>query len=94
METLWNTGMKQFDPLIIPGKKPMTVFDTEEAEEFIGKEGFFTSNARDFTLVEYLTTKGTLLKVDEKRYAMPFKSDQGISYSYFLPLEFTDISGI
>lgn len=31
METLWNTGMKQFDPLIIPGKKPMTVFDTEEA---------------------------------------------------------------
>lgn len=33
------------DPKILPGKRPLTCFDTEEAKEFIGKECYF-SNCR------------------------------------------------
>lgn len=31
----------KLDPRIIEGKEPLTALDTEEAKQFIGKEGYF-----------------------------------------------------
>lgn len=38
----------KLDGRIKKGKKPLTCFDTEEAKEFIGKEGYFSNKKVDF----------------------------------------------
>ena len=78
----------ELDPRI--KDKPLTVFDMEEAEEFLGEKGYFTSNARDFTKIACLTTKSILLEIDEERDVCPFKAEHGNYYSYFLPAEWVE----
>ncbi len=38
----------ELDKRIMPGKRPLNCFDTEQAEEFIGKKCYFSDEARDF----------------------------------------------
>lgn len=38
----------KLDPRIIEGKKPLTCLDTEEAQQFIGKEGFVADELQHF----------------------------------------------
>lgn len=75
------------DSRILPGKKPFTVFDTEEAKQYIGKKGFFGDDPYVF---EDLTSKfPNILKiVDTGDPDYPYCYIQGIFYRYFLPLEF------
>ena len=78
----------ELDPRI--KDKPLTVFDMEKAEEFLGEEGYFADNAHDFAKMAYLTPKSILTEIDEERDACPFKSEQGNYYSYFLPAEWVE----
>lgn len=84
--------MIQFDSKILAGKKPMTVFDTEEAEQFKGKEGYFSNSPTDF---EDLTrcTKNTLVDVNHAASnvdGLNFHFCAGsklVAFKYFLPAE-------
>ena len=38
----------ELDKRIMPGKRPLSCFDTEQAMQFIGKQCYFSDDARDF----------------------------------------------
>ena len=38
----------KLDSRIIDGKKPLTCFDSDEAKQFIGQEGYFSNDKTDF----------------------------------------------
>lgn len=38
----------ELDKRIVPGKRPLSCFDTEQAKQFIGKKCYFSDDARDF----------------------------------------------
>lgn len=75
------------DSRILPGKKPFTVFDVEEAKNYIGKKGFFGDDPYAF---EDLTSEcaNTLKFADASEPDFPYCDNQGLDYRYFLPLEF------
>lgn len=77
----------KLDPKIIEGKRPLTCFDTEEAKQFIGKEGYFANCLRVFKTIEYFE-KWTLTAIDEKEERC-FKEDAtgGDYWNCFLPAE-------
>ena len=75
----------KLDPRIIEGKKPLTCFDTEEAKQFIGKEGFFTNELNKFSDLNG-TPKTTLKNVWPKNETYCFITS-GTIHKYFLPLE-------
>lgn len=75
----------KLDSRIIEGKKPLTCFDTEEAREFIGKEGYFADCTQTFTDVRRYK-KFMLTAIDEKAQSC-FKDDDGVKWDYFLPAE-------
>ena len=74
----------QLDPKIIKGKRPLTAFDTEEAEQFIGKEGYFADCLEEFTNVGRYE-KCMLLRIDEE--AQQCFRDATDYWDYFLPAE-------
>lgn len=75
----------KLDDRIIEGKKPLFCLDTEEAKQFIGKEGYFTDCLVDFTNLER-KKKYMLTAIDEKAQSC-FKDVDGIKWDYFLPVE-------
>ena len=38
----------ELDKRIVPGKRPLSCFDTEQAWRFMGKQCYFSNDARDF----------------------------------------------
>lgn len=71
----------QLDKRILEGKKPLGVFDLEEAKEFIGQKGYFT----DF---ENLDTEPEILeKIDDADdvYYPFYKQGDDNGFLYFLP---------
>lgn len=73
-------------------KKPFTMFDTDEAKEFIGKKGFFTNeleNFNDFNYNAFKISYGTLREVGDIIYN-PFFINGRDGFKYFLPEEFTE----
>ena len=79
------------DPKIKQGKKPLTGFDLDEAQDFIGEDGFFSDSVTGFVTLNF-TRQGTLLGIaTDENY--PFLSgDNDNTYRYFLPKEWaTDI---
>ena len=38
----------KLDSRIIEGRKPLTCFDTDEAKQFIGQEGYFANSIDEF----------------------------------------------
>jgi len=76
----------KLDERILPGKRPLGCLDTEEAREFIGKEGYFTDVLAAFTNMSRNKTS-VLTAIDEKAQSC-FKNDSGrIKWDFFLPAE-------
>jgi hypothetical protein len=76
----------KLDSRIIEGKRPLSCMDTDEAKQFIGKQGYFANCLRVFKTIEYFE-KWTLTNVDEKE-EQGFRDAIGGNYwNYFLPAE-------
>lgn len=86
--------MIQFDSRILAGKKPMTVFDTEEAEQFMNKEGYFSNAPTDFEDLSRCM-KNTLVDVNHAASnvdGLNFHFCAGsklLRFKFFLPAEWT-----
>ncbi len=85
------------DKRILSGKKPLTYFDVEQGNEFIGKECYFSDIAfkyEDLDTIEnsdnYISyAKGTLSKFNVycKEDRVFENRDTGVGYRYCLPCE-------
>lgn len=74
----------KLDARILPGKRPLTCFDTEEAKEFIGKKVFFTDELEKFCdLDKLLETELRRVCQNESECFMT----RIAGYKYFLPAE-------
>lgn len=76
----------ELDKRILPGKRPLSCLDTDEAKEFIGKEGYFTDCLAVFTNVRRYEKKWMLKAIDEKAQRC-FEDADGVCWDYFLPAE-------
>lgn len=76
----------KLDSRIIGGKKPLTCLDTDEAKQFIGKEGYFTDCLAAFINVRRYEKKWMLKAIDEKAQSC-FADADGVRWDYFLPAE-------
>lgn len=74
----------QLDPRIIKGKKPLTALETEEAKQFIGKEGYVADCLAIFTNIK--CNKSMLTAIDETAQSC-FEDDDGVKWDFFLPAE-------
>lgn len=74
----------ELDSRIIEGKKPLTAFDTEEAKQFIGKEGYVADCLAIFTNIK--CNKSMLTAIDETAQSC-FEDDDGVKWDFFLPAE-------
>ena len=75
----------ELDKRIIKGKRPLSCLDTEEAKQFIGKEGYFTNVLVAFTNIR--RNKKYMLKAIDEIAQSCFKDDDGVKWDYFLPAE-------
>lgn len=75
----------KLDKRIIEGKKPLSCLETEEAKQFIGKEGYFADCLAVFTDAGR-NKKSMLTAIDEKAQSC-FKDADGVRWDYFLPAE-------
>ena len=78
------------DKRILPGKRPLGCFDTEEAKEFIGKEGYFCRNEHLFSDAKKIGMTSVLVQIkpEEPDPFVPqimIDRDQPFGYEYFLP---------
>lgn len=65
-----------------------TCFDTECAEQYIGKQGYFTSSYSNFANINNLL-KGRLTGIDESLVSEKYYTDAGKRYfSFFLPEDY------
>lgn len=82
----------KLDSRIIDGKKPLTCFDTEEAKQFIGQNGFFSDCANNFMDLNYLHRSKLVQIYRSDNYAFAeeevFADESGCGYAYFLPEEY------
>ena len=82
----------ELDKRILPGKRPLTCFDTEEAKKFIGKEGYFCRCEHLFSDAKKIGSTSVLAQIKPEKPA-PFvpqiaiNRDQSYGYEYFLPAE-------
>lgn len=81
----------KLDERILPGKRPLTCFDIEEARKFEGKEGYFSDYPRAFAdgdvSIDQCAIKG-ILKLDECHDNCPYiNKTTCLNYPYFLPAE-------
>ena len=74
----------ELDKRILPGKRPLTCFDSEEAKQFIGKTGCFTDKLEQFCDLDKLP-KTELRKVWQNETYCFFTSLT--RHKYFLPAE-------
>ena len=79
----------KLDPRIIEGKKPLTCFDAEEAEQFIEKECYFCDCALAFTNLDKFTTLVRNVLFRDQDTEKPFVTDTigCFRYAYCLPCE-------
>lgn len=83
------------DPKILPGKRPLTCFDTEQAKEFLGKECYFSNckvhykNLSAFEKFECLTDYciGTLTAIMDLGDRVFDVDQQCNEFRYCLPCE-------
>lgn len=82
----------KLDERILPGKRPLGCFDTEEAREFIGKEGYFCRYEHLFSDAKKIGSTSVLAQIKPEDPA-PFvpqiaiDRDQPYAFEYFLPAE-------
>lgn len=80
----------ELDKRILPGKRPLTCFDTEEAKEFIGKKGFVADELKQFCDLNKVQ-ESTLKNVWSNETYCFVSSVTG--YKYFLPAEWVKPEG-
>ena len=81
----------KLDKRILPGKRPLNCFDTEQAWQFIGKPCYFSNNARDFMDLDkadgdsmfYIAILQNIWTAEEHCFA-----DNSDDWRYILPVEF------
>lgn len=81
----------KLDTRIMDGKKPLTCFDAEEAESYVGKECYFSDDMFPFANMsdktnDSLIYRGTLLKVWSDG-SDPYETDSQRFYTYCLPCD-------
>lgn len=82
----------KLDARILPGKRPLGCFETEEAKEFIGKEGYFCRYEHLFSDAKKIGSTSTLVQIkpgetDPFVPQIMIDRDQPFGYEYFLPAE-------
>ena len=79
----------KLDPRIIENKKPLSCFDTEEAEKFIGKECYFCDCPLAFEDLDKFTTlvKSVLVRIQDTEKPFLTGAIACFSYAYCLPFE-------
>lgn len=75
------------DSNIKEGKKPLTGFDIDEVQDFIGEDGFFSDSITGFVNLK-LTRQDTLLGIAANEN-YPFSTGDN-TYRYFLPREWVN----
>lgn len=83
----------ELDKRIMPGKRPLNCFDTEQAEEFIGKKCYFSDEARDFMNLDkadgdtmfYVAELQNIWTAEEYCFA-----DNSNDWRFILPLEWVE----
>lgn len=79
----------KLDKKILPGKRPLTCFDTEEAKKFIGEKGYFNHNLSRFCYLKNCTP--AYLRNIFVRSESCFEASRidwpNTDYKYFLPAE-------
>jgi hypothetical protein len=73
----------ELDKRILPGKRPLTCFDTEEAKQFIGKECYLSNSFSDYADLNNVTAKRIL--DDVSNTSIPYSSNPAGIYCYCLP---------
>ena len=83
----------KLDPRIKQGCRPFTMFDTDAAKEFIGKQGFFTNDITAFHDFNYNCNKIAygILKTINDIGIYPFYTNGRELFNFFIPAEFADI---
>ena len=79
----------KLDKRIIEGKKPLTCFDSDEARQFIGQEGYFSDKKLDFQDLNDACRDVLQDVIDSYENTPPFKHSNYIHKNYFLPLVWT-----
>ena len=80
----------KLDSRIIDGKKPLTCFDSDEAKQFIGQEGYFSNDKTDFQDLNDAcrdVLQDVLDSYDDN--TPPFKYSDYFLQNYFLPIAWT-----
>lgn len=78
----------KLDARILPGKRPLGCLDTEEAREFIGKEGYFCRYEYLFSDARKIGSTSVVLAQIKPEDPAPFiPYDRPCAYEYFLPAE-------
>lgn len=77
----------ELDPRIIKGKRPLMAFDTEEAKQFIGKEGYFAECLAEFAAIVLYMKRAMLTAIDEESQQCFRDAADGDYWDYFLPVE-------
>lgn len=77
----------KLDARILPGKRPLGCFETEEAREFIGKEGYFCRYGYLFSDARKIGSTNVLAQIKPEDPAPFIPYDRPCSYEYFLPAE-------
>lgn len=83
----------ELDKRIMPGKRPLNCFDTEEAKQFIGKQCYFSDDARDFMNLDkadgdtlfYVAELQNIWTAEEHCFA-----DNSNDWRFILPLEWVE----
>lgn len=75
------------DSNIKEGKKPLTGFDIDEIQDYIGEDGFFSDTITGFVNLK-LTRQDTLLGIAANEN-YPFSTGEN-TYRYFLPREWVN----
>ena len=76
----------KLDPRIIKGKKPLSCIDTDEAKQFIGKQGYFAGDLSIFKNLDYFD-KWTLQEIKDDPCRCFKDGCLGEWWYYFLPEE-------
>lgn len=77
----------KLDERILPGKRPLGCFDTEEAREFIGEEGYFCRYEYLFSDAKKIGITSVLAQIKPEDPAPFIPYDRPCAYEYFLPAE-------
>lgn len=84
----------KLDPRIKKGKKPLTCFDSDEAKQFIGQEGYFSNNTTDFQDLNDACRDVLQDVIDSYDNTPPFKCSDYIHKNYVLPLVYCFVSSV